>query len=72
MSNSKNRCGFQPSARASRKPALKDALNISFPSASAALAKFEEMGVLVQRQPHGRNRCFYAKEVIQLLDRSPG
>ncbi len=51
---------------------VKDALNISFPSASAALAKFEEMGVLVQRQPHRRNRCFYAREVIQLLDRSPG
>lgn len=44
-------------------------LKISFPSASAALAKFEEIGVLVQRQPHRRNRCFYAKEVIELLDR---
>jgi len=51
---------------------VKDALNISFPSASAALAKFEEIGVLSQRQPHRRNRCFYAKEVIELLDRSPG
>jgi len=47
----------------------KSALGISFPSASAALARFEEMGVLVQREPHRRNRCFYAKEVIELLDR---
>lgn len=50
---------------------VKEALDISFPSASAALAKFEEMGVLVQRQPQRRNRCFYAKEVIELLDRMP-
>jgi len=50
---------------------VKDALNISFPSASAALAKLEEVDILVQRQPHRRNRCFYAKEVIELLDRAP-
>ncbi|BBA69295.1 Fic family protein [Geobacter sulfurreducens] len=49
----------------------KDALNISFPSASAALAKFEELGVLVQREPQRRNRCFYAREIIELLDRPP-
>ena len=48
---------------------VKEALGISFPSASAALAKFEELGILLQRQPHRRNRCFYAKEVIELLDR---
>jgi len=50
---------------------VKDVLGISFPSASAALSKFEEIGVLVQREPHRRNRCFYAKEVIELLDSSP-
>jgi len=50
---------------------VKHTLGVSFPSASAALAKFEELGVLVQLQPHRRNRCFYAREVIELLDRSP-
>jgi Fic family protein len=47
----------------------KDALGISFPSASAALALFEEMGILVQREKHRRNRTFYAKDVIELLNR---
>lgn len=47
----------------------KDALGISFPSASTALTMFEEMGVLVQRKKHQRNRVFYAKDVIELLNR---
>lgn len=47
----------------------KDALGISFPSASAALTMFEELGVLVQRKKHQRNRIFYAKDVIELLNR---
>lgn len=44
------------------------ALGVSFPSASAALAKFEEMGVLALRKKQKRNRCFYAREVIELLN----
>jgi len=47
----------------------KDALGISFPSASAALTTFEEMGILVQLKKHQRNRTYYAKDVIELLNR---
>jgi uncharacterized membrane protein len=47
----------------------KDALGISFPSASAALARFEEMGILVLKQKQRRNRVFVAKEVIEILNR---
>jgi Fic family protein len=47
----------------------KDALGISFPSASAALALLEEKGILVQREKHQRYRTFYAKDVIELLNR---
>jgi Fic family protein len=47
----------------------KDALGISFPAASAALAQLEGMGILVQREKHQRNRTFYAKEVIELLNK---
>ena len=47
----------------------KDALGISFPSASAALALLEEKGILVQREKHQRYRIFYARDVIELLNR---
>jgi len=47
----------------------KDALGISFPAASAALAQLEDMGILVQREKHLRYRTFYASEVIELLNR---
>ena len=50
----------------------KDALGISFPSASAALALLEEKGILVQREKHQRYRIFYAKDVIELLNRPAG
>lgn len=50
----------------------KDALGISFPSASAALALLEEKGILVQREKHQRYRTFYAKDVIDLLNRPAG
>jgi len=50
----------------------KDALGISFPAASAALALLEEKGILVQREKHQRNRTFYAKDVIELLNRPAG
>ncbi len=50
----------------------KDALGISFPSASAALALLEEKGILVQREKHQRYRTFYAKDVIELLNRPAG
>lgn len=43
------------------------ALGISFPSASAALARFEQLGVLALRKKQKRNRCFIAGEVIALL-----
>ena len=45
----------------------KDALGISFPSASAALKLMEEYGILTQQNKQRRNRTFYAKEVIELL-----
>ncbi|MFH1028710.1 MAG: Fic family protein, partial [Pseudomonadota bacterium] len=50
----------------------KDALGISFPSASAALALLEEKGILVQRKKHQRYRTFYARDVIELLNRPAG
>jgi Fic family protein len=50
----------------------KDTLGISFPSASAALALLEEKGILVQREKHKRYRTFYAKDVIDLLNRPAG
>ncbi len=50
----------------------KDALGISFPSASAALTLLEEKGLLVQREKHQRYRTFYARDVIELLNRSAG
>jgi Fic family protein len=48
---------------------VKDALGISFPAASGALALLEEKGILVQPVKQQRNRIFVAKEVIDLLDR---
>jgi cell filamentation protein, protein adenylyltransferase len=50
----------------------KDALGISFPSASAALALLEEKGILVQREKSQRYRTFYARDVIDLLNRPAG
>lgn len=47
----------------------KDALGISFPSASAALKLMEEYGILTQQNKKRRNRTFYAKEVIELLNK---
>ena len=47
----------------------KDALNISFPSASAALILMEKHGILTQQSKQQRNRVFYAKEVIELLNK---
>ena len=47
----------------------KDALGISFQAASAALAQLEDMGILVQKEKHQRYRTFYAREVIELLNR---
>ena len=47
----------------------KDALGISFPSASAALKLMEEYGILTQQNNQRRNRIFYAKEVIELLNK---
>jgi Fic family protein len=50
----------------------KDSLGISFQAASAALAQLEEMGILVQKAKSQRYRTFYAKEVIELLNRPAG
>lgn len=47
----------------------KDALGISFPSASAALSLLEEKGILVQQERQQRYRIFYAQDVIELLNR---
>jgi cell filamentation protein, protein adenylyltransferase len=50
----------------------KDALGVSFPSASAALGKMEEMGVLTRPNKYRRNRVFVATEVIDILNRPAG
>ena len=47
----------------------KNTLNISFPSASAALAQLEQLGILVQPVKQQRNRIFVAREVIDVLNR---
>jgi len=47
----------------------KDTLGISFPSASAALKLMEEYGILTQQNKQRRNRTFYAKEVIDVLNK---
>ena len=47
----------------------KNALGISFPAASAALAQLEQMGILAQPVKQQRNRIFVAKEVIDVLNR---
>ena len=47
----------------------KDTLGISFQAASAALVQLEDMGILVQKEKHQRYRTFYAREVIELLNR---
>jgi Fic family protein len=48
---------------------VKDALDISFPSASAALGRMEEMGILTRTNRYRRNRVFVATEVIDILNR---
>jgi len=47
---------------------VKDSLNISYPTANAALSKLKEMGILAQTDRQ-RNRAFIATEVINLLDK---
>ena len=48
----------------------KEMLNTSFPSASASLAKLEDMGILNLKKQQRRNRIFVAQEVIDILNRS--
>ncbi len=50
----------------------KDALDISFPSASAALIQLEKMGILTRPNKYRRNRVFVAKEIIDILNRPAG
>ena len=50
----------------------KDELKISFPSASAALGRIEEIGILVRAKQQLRNRVFVAREVIDILNRPTG
>jgi predicted transcriptional regulator len=47
---------------------VKTQLNISFPTANAALSKLNEMGIVGQTDQQ-RNRTFIATEVIALLDK---
>jgi predicted transcriptional regulator len=47
---------------------VKTQLNISFPTANAALSKLNEMGI-VEQTDRQRNRTFIATEVIALLDK---
>lgn len=46
-------------------------LGVSFPAASSALAKLEEMGILFRPTQQKRNRLFIAREVIDVLNRPP-
>ena len=48
---------------------LKEALDVSFPSASQSLAKFVSNEVLFLAKQQQRNRIFVAKEVIEILNR---
>jgi hypothetical protein len=48
---------------------VKDALDISFPAASNALAKLEQAGILSIPKKRQRSRIFIATEVITLLNR---
>jgi DNA-binding transcriptional ArsR family regulator len=48
---------------------VKESLNISYPTANAALLKLKEMGILTQTDRQ-RNRAFIATEVINLLDKN--
>jgi DNA-binding transcriptional regulator GbsR (MarR family) len=48
---------------------VKDALDCSFPSASAALKKMEDLGILIRLKKYRRNRVFVAKEIIDILNR---
>lgn len=50
----------------------KDALNISFPAASAALKQLEQAGILTRQKQYRRNRVFIANEVIEVLNRPAG
>ena len=48
---------------------VKELLGVSFPAASNALAKLEELKIIQLRDNQSRNRTFVAKEVINLLER---
>ena len=50
----------------------KDALGTSFPSASAALAQLEKIGILARINEYRRNRVFVAQEIIDILNRPAG
>ncbi len=49
---------------------VKDLLGVSFPAASNALAKLEEIGIVHQPDKQVRNRTFVAQAVIELLNRA--
>lgn len=51
---------------------VKDALDVSFPSASTALKTMERMGTLNRPNRNRRNRVFVATEVIDILNRPAG
>jgi Fic family protein len=51
---------------------VKDTLGVSFPSASAALGKMGEIGILTQANEYRRNRVFVASEVIDILNQPAG
>lgn len=47
---------------------VKEAMDVSFPAANAALLKLVEKGILLQQGDAARNRRFVAKEVIDILN----
>jgi Fic family protein len=48
---------------------VKEMLDVSFPAASNALSKLEELGILQRPTQAQRNRVFVAGEVIDVLNR---
>ena len=47
---------------------IKDAMNVSFPSANAVVSKLEEIGILTQPEKQKRGRVFVATEIIGRLN----
>jgi Fic family protein len=50
---------------------IKNAMNVSFPSANAVVSKLEEIGILTQPEKQKRGRVFVATEMMGRLNTKP-